>query len=366
MARQRRQAPVNTPQHASDTPRPVLVPKKPPIPRLPALLGRKIYKTGQTRGADDDEIFQNRVGRNNTVLIPYLHWDQASMPPEGEKEFENGFIALVPPLHYFSSADIAAEMAARGLALGKNAVVFYETRAAWIANNPDALGWQPAQNRRDPLGGEYVARIPATTATAAGAKIIRGFETTKPKGAGIRLYEYASLATMRQCRLQLEALYWLCGDSVEVTQLFGMTAEQVDTRMKVIIQECEAVELLDLKRLAEARIINTEGRTICPLCLEELSAKGLFSKVEQAEGRQVHDLTITQLNLFHINELRYGVYNHRPYNLAWGHHHCNVVAKDSGVIETLIWMDRVVQRNIENGHFIPSRISQAESPPPTS
>lgn len=31
----------------------------------------KLYKTGQTRGADDDVIYQNRVKRNSTVLIPY-------------------------------------------------------------------------------------------------------------------------------------------------------------------------------------------------------------------------------------------------------------------------------------------------------
>ena len=40
-------------------------------PKLPNLLGRKISKTGQTRGADDDVIYQNRVNRSNTVLIPY-------------------------------------------------------------------------------------------------------------------------------------------------------------------------------------------------------------------------------------------------------------------------------------------------------
>jgi hypothetical protein len=34
------------------------------LPKLPQLLDRKIYKTGQTRGADDDEIYQNRVSRS--------------------------------------------------------------------------------------------------------------------------------------------------------------------------------------------------------------------------------------------------------------------------------------------------------------
>lgn len=73
--------------------------------------------------------------------------------------------------------------------------------------------------------------------------------------------------------------------------------------------------------------------------------------MEQAEGREVLDLTITQVNLFHINELRVGVFNHRPYNLGWGHHHCNVVVKDSGIDKTLLWMRDVVERNKEAGLF---------------
>ena len=44
---------------------------KPGLPKLPQLLEQKLSKTGQTRGADDDVIFQNRVSRSNTVLIPF-------------------------------------------------------------------------------------------------------------------------------------------------------------------------------------------------------------------------------------------------------------------------------------------------------
>jgi hypothetical protein len=46
-----------------------------------------------------------------------------------------------------------------------------------------------------------------------------------------------------------------------------------------------------------------------------------------------------------------GVFNHRPYNLGWGHHHCNVVVKASGIRATLRWMQEVLQRNINEGHF---------------
>lgn len=63
-------------------------------PKLPDLFQQKITKTGYTRGADDDVIFQNRVSRNSTVLIPFGFWDIASAPPPNEEKFENGFIAL--------------------------------------------------------------------------------------------------------------------------------------------------------------------------------------------------------------------------------------------------------------------------------
>ena len=46
--------------------------------KLPKLIESKIYKTGQTRGADDDVIYQNRVNRNSTVLIPYSVYDICS------------------------------------------------------------------------------------------------------------------------------------------------------------------------------------------------------------------------------------------------------------------------------------------------
>lgn len=324
------------------------------LPKLPQLLDRKIYKTGQTRGADDDVIYQNRVSRSSTVLIPYLLWDQVATPPPGEEHFENGFIALIPPLHYFGTPTIEEELADRGLAVGRNALVFYQTRAEWNANNPEDLGWQPADSRLAPLGGQYVARVAATTSLDNGEKIVRGFTTTKGKGAGIRLFEYASTKAIKDCRLQLEALFWMCRDAMEVAVSYGMDAEDARVRSAHNLQLCEAEGLLDLAKLKDARIINSDGKAICPLCLAELSGAGFFSRLEQAEGREVHDLTVTQLNLFHISELRYGVYNHRPYNLGWGHHHCNVVVKDAGIIDTLEWMHEVVQRNIDDGHFAPA------------
>jgi len=321
------------------------------LPKLPQLLDRKIYKTGQTRGADDDVIYQNRVSRSSTVLIPYRCWELCADPHDGGGGYESGFIVLLSPSEYFDNPNITAELPAKGLALGTNALVFYETREAWQAHNPDTLKWKPAKRRTNPLGGRYVARIPATTATENGGRIIRGFDVTSNKGAGIRVYEYASSATTAECRLQLEALFWLCADSETVAVSNGMTPEDGAARKAAILAQGNESNLLDTARLTKARILNTRGRTICPLCLEELSGQGFFNRMAQAEGREVTDLTVTQLNLFHITELRFGVLNHRPYNVGWGHHHCNVVVKNSGILETLEWMRQVLKRNIQEGHL---------------
>lgn len=324
----------------------------PRLPSLPILLNRKIYKTGQTRGADDDVIYQNRVSRSSTVLIPYAFWEACARPQDDESEYENGFIVLISPADYFGNPNITQALTEKGLAIGSNAVVFYETREQWNANNPHKLHWKPAKNRTAPLGGQYVARIPATTATQDNRNIIRGFDATKKKGAGIRVYEYASTATIAKCRLQLEAFFWQCSDSATVAVSNGMTAKDAASRKRTVLAACNESELLDKERLVQARILNAEGKTICPLCLEELSGEGFFTRMEQAEGRVVPDLTVTQLNLFHIAELRVGVLNHRPYNVGWGHHHCNVVVKDSGIFRTLEWMRDVLNRNIEQGHFL--------------
>jgi hypothetical protein len=323
------------------------------LPKLPDLLGRKISKTGQTRGADDDVIFQNRVNRSSTVLIPYKSWGLCAKPQDGTASYDGGFIVLLSPSDFFDNPKITEDLAAKGLSLGTNALVFYETREQWDKNNPEELEWKIATRRTAPLGGHYVARVPATTSKdkAKAKSIIVGFHKTKPKGAGIRVYEYASKTTIVKCRLQLEVLFWLCGDSEHVAVVNGMTKADAILRKASIIAQCKELGLFDVARLTKARILNSKGQTICPLCLEELSGQGFFNRVAQAEGREVTDLTITQLNLFHISELRFGVLNHRPYNLGWGHHHCNVVVKDSGILETLEWMQQVLNRNIQEGHL---------------
>src|SRR5690606_14857171 len=89
-------------------------------PKLPQLLQRKVYKTGQTRGADDDEVFQNRVSRKSTVLLQFNRLDLEGTPPDGAVAFEQGFIVLIDPEVYFGTHDIENVLADKGLELGVN------------------------------------------------------------------------------------------------------------------------------------------------------------------------------------------------------------------------------------------------------
>lgn len=322
-------------------------------PKLPQLLERKLSKTGQTRGADDDVIFQNRVSRNNTVLIPFHQWQANAELRDMSNQFENGYIVLISPTDYFSKENPTDYLAQFDLTLGENALVFYETRADWDANLPERYGWTYATSRTAPLGGQYVARVPANTSIDAvrSQKINLGYATQSPKGAGIRLYEYASKETIKQCKLQMEAIFWLCIDSVEAMTRNGMSREDAELRKRLILEESEKQGLLDFERLRSKRIINSQNHTICPLCLKELSGEEFLNRLAQPEGREVPDLTVTQVNLFHIEELKYGAFNHRQYNLGWGCHFCNVVVKDSGIYPTLAWMGDVISKNKEAGYL---------------
>jgi len=239
------------------------MPRRTKKPKLPQLLDRKIYKTGQTRGADDDVIYQNRVIRTSTVLIPYDRWEESPAPPPGETGFEKGFIVLLPPAMYFGMERPAAELATRGLELGRNALVFYQLRTDWERFPPGANRWRPATHRTNPLGGEYVARIAGTTAHQHGGRINEGFTTTNIKGAGIRLFEYASSTTTTLCRIQLEALYWLCDDSTECALKYGMTGEEVRGRKAACIDEATRLNLLDLAKMKSQRFGAGAKLTAC-------------------------------------------------------------------------------------------------------
>lgn len=322
------------------------------LERLPDLVARKLYKTGQTRGASTREIYQNRVSRTSTVLVPHGSWESCREPDNGDREYEHGYVVLITPEWYFSTGQADDALAAQGLVLGTDALLLFQQRAEWTQFAPARGGilpngrsFVPATSRIAPLGGTYIARIHSTTATTEGGAIVEGFNQTDSRGAGIRVYEYASTQTLADTRLQLEALIWLCHNALEVMVDAGMSRTGAAARRDHQLGRAESQGLLDKDRLKAARVIDHSERTVCPLCQAPISATGFMQRGEQAEGRETWDITVTEIGLFHIEELRVGVLQHKPYNLGWGHHYCNVVCKDAGILPTLDWMKVVLENN---------------------
>lgn len=317
------------------------------LPALPALVQQKLSKTGYTRGASPREIFQNRVSRSGTVLIEHRHWLDCRVPDDGTTEYENGFIVLVDPTWYMDALNADEQLGAEGLILGVNALLLFRRRHEWqrvgdVPTLPDGRPLAVATRRTAPLNGQYFARVHGTVAANGGGPVVRGYDHTSLRGAGIRVYEYASTATIAAAKLQLEALIWMCHDADEAMEAAGMTSAEVETRKRRQLQAAEKRGLLDINRLKTLRIVDEQNRTICPLCRELMSAGSFLRREEQAAGREVFDNTITEVSLFHIQELRVGKLQHKTYNLAWGHHFCNVVVKDAGIMPTLQWMKVVL------------------------
>ncbi len=334
------------------------------LPKLPSLVEQKLTKTGYTRGASFSEIYQNRVTRNNTVLIPWENWDQCKLPDDGTDAYENGFIVLVEPSWYFNTSSADRELLAEGIRLGKNSLLLFRKRSDWNEYTrthvlPNGMRFSEGTSRTDPLGGIYMARVHATVSDD-GAEITHGYNNSQLRGAGIRVYEYASAETIKQTRWQLEALFWMCHDSRPAMMTAGMSSAEIDLRISAIDKNAANAGLLDIERLRTLRIINSADELICPLCLQRISAADFLRRSEQAEGRETYDLTTTEVSLFHIQELRVGKFQHKQYNLGWGHHFCNVVVTDKGIVPTLDWMRQVLENQEKAAENLGQSIESVE------
>lgn len=339
-------------------------------PKLPKLLNSKIYKTSQTRGSQTSEVYQNRVSRNSTVLIPFEWWHVCKEPEPGIS-YEQGFIVLVDPDWFLDEAEAIEILKEQEIYLGKNALLNFQRREQWDRFDfkdepvlPDGSPLKETNTRLAPIGGNVIARVSGTTGENK-TQIYLSFNETKSRGAGIRVYEYASKANIALTRTQLEAFYWLSEGAIDAAISEGMSKEEAEVRKANTLEEARTKGLLDFRKLEDARIVDEDGVTVCPFCLERIHARTFYKRSVQAEGRETWNLTTTEVSLFHIEELRVGKLQHKPYNLGWGHHHCNVVVKDAGINETLSWVEEVLERNFDSGwknhasNRVPTEISRA-------
>ncbi len=133
-----------------------------------------------------------------------------------------------------------------------------------------------------------------------GDKIIRGFNKTRARERASRVYEYAGAETIAKCRDQLEALFWLCSDAEGVVVANGMDLADARTESSGI-EKGSPRQATSTSTAVKSRCQMPKVILICPLCLQELSAQGFFSRMEQAEDRLTRSYD-NAIEPFHIAE----------------------------------------------------------------
>jgi len=307
---------------------------------IPKLASVKIFNSAQTRGANKNSVYLNRVRRSSTAVIKYAQWVKFPIYKRNlaNGSFPNGVVVIMSPSEYMLYRH---KMTKYGLALRHNTLILYENSNDFINYPPDKDGLVLAKSRpviteddsgnmSQSLDGDYITRLPQNNCGIEG-------------GVGIPIYEYATEEQTEKCLLQLEALYWLCFDSIEATVENGIDRREAKKRKGYILKKAKDQGLLCIDEAIKSRMINESLHTICPFCREEMSARDFLCRESQAEGRKTSKITQTVVSLFHIKELCCGEFNHRPYNLGWGHNRCNIVVGEYGIDSTLSWAREVLK-----------------------
>lgn len=307
-----------------------------PLENLPKEIVKKIDKTSMTRGAQPYERvpFENRVRRWNRAVVPYAF--KGSKPVGG---YENGYVVMVRPEEYFDPETKEKKEGFPGdIIIGQNAFIYYDNRKDWNDYPPEKYGWEPCRITLDGKEvskrkagvvdeGHYLVRVPATTTPGPeGERIVKGIPQ------GIRFFEYASQEETWKTIMQLAYLAW------KTVDIENYSTGSIPSHLVSVIQNDNLANTTKFEAIGAMK----NGKTSCPLCLEPVRALDLIERVTQAAGREVVDLTITKANLFHWDSLVPGRFNHQVYKVAWGHYHCNIVARDMGVKQTLDWMEKVL------------------------
>lgn len=109
-------------------------------------------------------------------------------------------------------------------------------------------------------------------------------------------------------------------------------------------EKCEKKGLLDFKKLWEIGAWDKDRNIpVCPLCGKPIEPHEFFERVEQVEGREVNDNTQRAIVLMHVNALKPGELNHKPYNLGWGHNFCNTVQGDKDISVAIEELRKIIR-----------------------
>jgi len=170
--------------------------------------------------------------------------------------------------------------------------------------------------------GEYYVRCKNNGTWSYGAG--------KVKAIGIRQDEYCSRVDQGFIVAQMAYLAW----SISGTRArFG-----VSSTPQYLIDFLSANNMLDLPRMQAVGMISSNGVAQCPFCCEELTYQDLIGQANQQVGRRLSSSNATALHLMHIEPLKMGSFNHKPYNLAFGHAKCNHAQGEDSISDSISFL----------------------------
>jgi len=336
---------------------------------FPYNIKKKLTKTREAR--QGDPLYKRRNRRSYRVLMHLITWKNLKNKNSLDK-YENGFVVVVKPREYFNKEGNRRSDFPSELKIGENAIIYYKRKSDLKKFKPKNE-WEEVieTDTKDPNGweGHYAVNI-RNAKPQIKSKITRSGDNTvnvkgkKQAGLGNYDYDYANDETMKKVCYQLSFLIWKLPNiedylvniaknktekyekrEIEIKRMKEMGYRNYIEQCKNhVMNFCEENDLNDLDKLQEIRAFNKdEDKPCCPLCLKTLDCKIFFKEIEQDEGRRVPGNTITNVSLFHIKCLRPGKIRHKPYNLGWGHHHCNTIQGRKGIEETVDELEEIVK-----------------------
>lgn len=317
-------------------------------------------------------------------------------------EFKRGYAVLITPEEFFGSNHPAPSIDLHPkFKLGVTGFIYYSNiseyekyppRSEWHEvyelntegnqfNNPETWVGHYVLNIKN-SNPHRISEICKTSKYQDKNKIKYFFQEKYPKlntypaqtGLGNYDYDYASPETIENVKYQMLYLA-LCAKESDGTSFFQYIKKNAllledkkdkndnddykepyktffnnlnycllaEEEFKNFEKKCKEKELLNFEKLWEIGAWDKDKKLpICPLCGKYIEPHEFFEGVEQAEGREVKDNTQRAIVLMHIDALRPGKLNHRPYNLGWGHNFCNTIQGDKDISETIEELKKII------------------------
>ena len=298
----------------------------------------KIHRSPKdTAGKQADSVWgflQNKVSRSSFVVIPYAIFREnpGIINRNWDHRFSPGYVVTIPPMEYFTENWNEQEIHGL-LTLGYNAIVFY-TNEQDLLRYPPEEGWS-IWNLHDSeeqflsswprygdggTVGHYACWYHTDSGFSSGETIASRHHL------GIRQDEYADQLEVRHIMAQLAYLLW---NSIGATTYLGRETPTY------LIDYLDFFGLSNPQLYLENGTMNSMGITTCPFCLRQLNVEEFTASQQQQVGRETAMSNSTELEMMHIIPLQMGEFNHRRYNLGWGHKKCNSAQGGESISESI-------------------------------